>query len=196
MLIPRYPGVLCAFGLLVADVIRDYSQTVLQPVTDDSTEALQERLEAMIAQARDDLRDEAIAESAMRFTATVDMRYVGQSFELSVPVGPDLVQAFHEAHSRAYGHALYTRGVEVVNLRLQAVGLVEKPVLTPQPLVEAEAPVLGGSGDTHFYERTQLQPGMRFEGPALVFQLDSTTYIAEGWTAFVDAYENLILERL
>jgi N-methylhydantoinase A len=195
VLVPRYPGVLCALGLLVADVRRDYSQTVLQPVTPDTMRDVQDRLNALMDQARADLQAESIPEAAMAFTPLLDMRYAGQSFELTLPFGENMTAAFHQAHERSYGHALPNRPVEVVNIRLQAVGKVEKPQLEPEPLVDQPAPALDHKGDLTFYDREQLQPGMRFSGPALVFQLDSTTYVAPEWSALVDAYRNLILER-
>ena len=197
VLVPRYPGVLCAFGLLVADVIRDYSQTVLQPVTEESTRELQAHLDRMIQQARADLRTEGIRSNAMRYLSFLDMRYVGQSFELTVPFGLDVLSAFHEVHERAYGHAMPEREVEVVNVRLHAIGSVEKPVLKPETLQESvDAPLLERRDGMSFYDREALLPGMVFAGPALVFQLDSTTYVAPGWSARVDAYRNLILERV
>jgi N-methylhydantoinase A len=196
VLIPRYPGVLCAFGLLVADVLRDYSQTVLQTVTGVSLNSMRDLLKAMMGQARSDLRHEGIAAAAMTFMPSLDMRYVGQSFELNVPFGEDIIGAFHAAHEARYGHALRERPVEVVNVRLQAVGTVEKPVMEPEPVNRAQhtAPLQVRNNIT-LYNRESLLPGMRFTGPALVFQLDSTTYVAPGWSAQVDGYRNLIMER-
>lgn len=196
VLIPRHPGVLCAFGLLVADVQRDYSQTVLQPVTEATLPDLESRLAAIIAQAQADLHAEGITDSAMSFTALLDMRYVGQSFELTVPLSEDIVSAFHAEHQRSYGHAMHNRIVEVVNLRVQAVGMVEKPVLQPEPVgAHRDAPTLQTNGETRMYDRDSLLPGMTFDGPALVFQLDSTVFVAPGWSATVDGYHNLVLER-
>ncbi len=195
VLIPRYPGVLCAFGLLIADVRRDYSRTVLQRVTESTIPNLQSYLDAMIQQAQSDLRRENIAETDMIFNPLLDMRYAGQSFELSVPFSGDITAAFHDAHQRSYGHAMRERVVEVVNLRLQAVGSVEKPVLEPESVAAHNpAPLQTKNGFT-FYDRESLLPGAQLETPALVFQLDSTVYIASGWSAYVDGYRNLILER-
>ncbi len=195
VLIPRYPGVLCAFGLLVADVLRDYSMTVLQPVTTSTLSQLQAQLHQMMQQAHADLLAEGIAPDAMHFTGMLDMRYAGQSFELTVPLSDDIVGAFQAAHERRYGHVLADRTVEVVNLRMQAVGTVDKPALDPQPLQDAAAPILDEKNGLVMYDREQLLPGMQFSGPALVFQLDSTTYVAPGWFAQVDAFHNLILEH-
>ena len=100
---------------------------------------------------------------------------------------------FHAAHHQAYGYALGGRGVELVNLRLQAVGVVDKPVLEAQTLHPHRAtPTDSGSGLAH-YDRSALSPGAQFDGPALVFQMDSTIYLAPGWSAQADGYWNLIL---
>jgi N-methylhydantoinase A len=196
VLIPRFPGVLCAFGLLVADVLRDYSQSILQPVTEESLDELRHLLETMLAQARSDLHDEGIPSPAMTFIPSVDMRYAGQSFELNVPYGREIVQTFHATHEARYGHAMYGRMVEMVNVRLQAIGTVEKPLLEPESATtHHNAPVLQTQHGLAMIDREQLHTGMRFDGPALVFQLDSTVYVAAGWSAQVDGYHNLILER-
>ncbi len=209
VLIPRYPGVLCAFGLLVADVALDYSRSVLGLYTDDSPAKLNALVADMLVQAKAELVQEGIAESDMIFRPTVDMRYQGQAYELSVPLQShpnnqlSLVDAFHNLHEQTYGHALRERAVEVVNLRLQAIGIVEKPELVAELQTEnnsLNSAFLGyktaATGEEMvLYERDQLPIGAYFDGPALTFQFDSTVYIASGWRAKVDGYRNLILER-
>ena len=130
VLVPRYPGVLCALGLLVADVTRDYSHSLLG-LADPPLNAY---LAQLWHQARTDLAREGIDEAQMIFTALLDARYRGQAYELTIPYTTEVESAFHAAHERAYGHALPGRAVELVNLRLQAVGTLEKPLFTPEPL--------------------------------------------------------------
>lgn len=196
VLIPRYPGVLCAFGLLAADVQHEYSRSVLKPLHRTILPLLHQHFADMIAAARDDLKREGIAEEMMEFYPLLEMRYFGQSFELTVPFEGDLALAFHAAHQRTYGHDMPERAIEVVNLRLQAVGRVEKPVLEPQPETEHPAPQLAAKKERLTqYDRQSLTPGAYFAGPALVFQFDSTVYVAPGWQARVDGFLNLILER-
>jgi len=195
VLVPRHPGVLCALGLLMADVTRDYSRTALQPVTADSRAALGSLYDDLLQRAYDDLRAEGIADGDMAFHALVDLRYSGQSFELTVPLADDLAGAFHQAHRQRYGHALPERTVEVVTLRVQAVGRVAKPVLAPEPVIPRQPPPADLSAALPAYDRAALLPGARLAGPALVHQLDSTTFVAGGWSARVDGYYNLILER-
>ncbi|MBL8162164.1 MAG: hydantoinase/oxoprolinase family protein, partial [Anaerolineae bacterium] len=201
VLVPRYPGVLCAFGLLVADVVLDSSRSVLGLYTLDTEAWLRGLLAEMLDAVRADLLREQVAAADMRFSPLVDMRYQGQAYELTVPLDDDasttLADRFHAAHARAYGHAMPERAVEVVNLRLQAVGLTEKPLLHAEDDSRSVAatPMQVREDGMALYEREALPPGARFDGPALAFQFDSTVFIAPGWSARVDGYRNLILEH-
>ncbi len=185
VLIPRLPGVLCALGLLVADVTRDTSYSLL-----GRPDNLNDLLAEMLSQARADLAREGIDEANMLFTPLVDARYRGQAYELTIPVVDDLAAAFHAAHERTYGHALPGREVELVNLRVQAVGAVAKPILTPEPIRDNDGSSarIGQKNGLTLYQRDQFIPGASFSGAALIFQLDSTTYIPAGWSARVDGY--------
>jgi N-methylhydantoinase A len=208
VLVPRYPGVLCALGLLMADVVLETSRSLLEVVTPQVEAQLRAHSVEMVAQARLDLAREGIADEAMVFRPLVDARYRGQSHELTVPLTEDVAAALHEAHASAYGHVMPDREVEVVNLRLQATGVVPKPELTPEPLAlnDGRDALIGhrmavcqdgashASREVALYDRDRLRPGARFAGPALVFQMDSTVYLAPGWAAKVDGYRNLVLE--
>lgn len=203
VLIPRYPGVLCAFGLLVADVALDYAASVLGVIDDSTSVKLAQTVTEMVAQANTDLGDEGVSAEERVFSPLVDMRYQGQAYELTLPFAPenDLIADFHAAHERTYGHALHGRAVEVVNLRLQATGVTAPPDIQP----EAESPhvanaigeKMGANGVTlNLYERESLSPGATINGAALIFQLDSTIYIAPEWSARVDGFRNLIVEKM
>lgn len=205
VLVPRYPGVLCAFGLLMADVVLDFSRSAPGRCGPDTPARLAAHLEPMLAAAQAGLHREGIPPEAMTFQAAVDMRYEGQAYELTIPIGMpvagDLAGVFHAAHAARYGHAMPNRKVEVVTVRLQAVGSVSKPALHPEPIGPGDCasaqigdkPTLDGV--LALYMREQLTPGAAFAGPALVFQVDSTVYVAPGWSARVDAWRNLILTR-
>jgi N-methylhydantoinase A len=199
VLVPRYPGVLCAFGLLVADVALESSRSALGLHTAETPARLQTILAALRGQAEADLTAEGIAPEQQVFTPLVDMRYPGQAYELTIPFSDDLPGAFHAAHQRAYGYALPQRPVEVVNVRLHAVGLVEKPHLEAEPPaagVDAGPARLGfNAGGLALYDRERLLVGSEFNGPALLFQYDSTVYIPPRWSGRVDGYRNCILER-
>ena len=202
VLVPRYPGVLCALGLLVADVVRDYSRSLLETVNDGTIEYLALLLEEIITQARDDLKAEDIPRDNRHYIASLDMRYQGQAYELNVPADGtvDLRDLFHETHHRTYGHSIPERTVELVNLRLRAVGTVQHPMLEAEPVKRHHAEAIGENATPDgvllmYYEREHMGPGAHFQGPALVFQLDSTTYLPPGWSGEVDGYRNLILSH-
>ncbi len=192
VLIPRSPGVLCAFGLLVADVTLDFSLSLL-----GTSVSVDELLDNLLTRARDELAREGIDAANMTFTSLLDARYRGQAYELTIPFTPSVgvESAFHAAHERAYGHALPGRAVELVNLRVQATGLIDKPMLTPEPIRENDGSdaQIGHKHGLTLYQREQFTPGARFSGAALIFQLDSTVYVPHGWSAEVDGYRNLLL---
>lgn len=203
VLIPRYPGVMCALGLLLADVQREYSQAILKPLDEPLLATLQEQVIQMQQVAQSDLAQEGIPEAKQHFHALLDMRYQGQSYELAIPFESetDHAQAFHQAHQTRYGHAMPQRGLEVVNLRLQAIGMVEKPTIQAELRQSSDGSegFLGykqtGDSQLAFYEREQLPAGASFHGPALIFQLDGTTYIPPVWQVEVDGYRNLIISQ-
>ena len=203
VLIPRHPGVLCALGLLMADVRVDHSLPILVKANRDLIARLRAMQAEILAMGRNDLRREGVADDDMAFEVFLDMRYEGQAHELTVPFGANVIEDFHAVHAQTYGHSLENRRVEIVNMRLQAVGKVAKPELLPEKpgTADASGAYLGDKkspfgGIMALYDRAELHPGMRLSGEALIFQLDSTVYVAQGWSARVDGYRNLILERL
>jgi N-methylhydantoinase A len=203
VLVPAFPGVLCAFGLLVADVARTASRTVLVPATAEHlAEALTE-LDEMAAQARADLLAEGIAPAAIATEATLEMRYHGQSYELPVTASPAAVAAFQSVHARRYGFALPERAVEIVTLRLRATGQRPQPELLAAPLAPNDGgdaiiatrtmTLADGPAAVPEYDRARLLPGATFAGPALIVQLDATTFVPPGWSVVADGYGNLLL---
>ena len=201
VLIPPAPGVLCALGLLLADVSVDFSRSVMQAASDDCLSDLRAVEAELLALADSELARERIRQRDRLFAATLDMRYQGQAYELNIPYSAAAVDDFHAAHERAYGHAMRWRTVEIVGLRVNGRGIGEKPtfhaapeiVHAPQPIGDKPSP-LGGA--IRLYARDSLRPGAQFGGEALVFQLDSTTYVPGGWSARVDGFGNLLLERV
>jgi N-methylhydantoinase A len=146
----------------------------------------------------------------MAFVRELDLRYAGQSFELTLPAAPTLAQnvaAFHAKHEQRYGYAAHRDPVEIVTVRIVAVGTTHKPPVVPAELSPAESAAAAKIGareawdgtrfvTTDVYERDRLAPGAGFTGPAIVEQYDSATYVAPGWRAQVDRFANLVLERV
>jgi N-methylhydantoinase A len=228
VLAPRTPGVLSALGMLVADLVKDYSQTVMlradgfdipgSSTEFDSTELvagcqnLAEVLEAhfkpLEARGREELVAEGVEPAAVTLSRALDMRYVGQSHELTVPLaaGDDFVPAFHQAHGRRFGHQHPAEPVEIVNVRVIARGAMTKPDFPTETPGEADPAVARvgcklvyfgpmSPAETRLYRREQLRAGHVIPGPAIVFQLDTTTVIPPGWQAQVDRYGTLIITQ-
>lgn len=239
IVVPPAPGIVCAQGLVVSDIKEDFvvSQRITlttdaeaTPLADRPETDLVSRLSNIGVQmgvsslrirAIEWLTQEGIPESARTFELTFDMRYVGQNFELSVPIVsssgvaalkeenlPDtstLLKEFFAAHDQAYGYHNPDDPVEIVNMRLTARGRLYKGAEpppadgTPAPPEPFETrPVFFADTetplDTPVYERTALLPGQLLEGPAIVEQLDATTPIWPGDRATVDAGGNIIIE--
>lgn len=200
VLVPESPGVLCALGLLLADVAVDYSRSIMREATPESLILLEDVKRELLALAEAELRKEHVAEADMRFAVSLDMRYEGQAYELNIDFDERAVEAFHQAHERTYGHAIRWRAVEIVNLRVNGGGAIEKPIFEEAATIAHEAAPVDEKasptgGAIKLFERTDLKPGARLNGEALIFQLDSTTYLPAGWRARVDGYKNLLLER-
>jgi N-methylhydantoinase A len=215
VLVPRNPGILCAMGLLLTDMRVDFALTRLKPLHPDSLPDMDEAFRTLAARGQYWFEDEAISAENQRVRRTVDMRYAGQNYELSVPlpdgeIGPRslaaLAEAFAAMHRRLYGFAAADEPVQLVTFRIEASGVVPKATFTPRPFTGSNAasalaeyrPVwLPDSHDfapCPVYDRDRLEPGDRFAGPAIVEQMDATTFIPAGMAAQVDAWLNLILE--
>jgi N-methylhydantoinase A len=212
VLIPLFPGALSAYGCAIADVVKDYSRTFLCPLGRLQVEALEGVFQGLYEQGRRDLLEEGVPEERIRLYPFLDVRYVGQSYELTVPCPPftpslpaEVAHRFHQAHQQRYGYHDPRAPVEVVNVRLKAVGETEKPRWEAMPEGEGSADValldrrpvaFGGQWiETAVYRRDRLRPGHAFPGPAVVAQMDATTVIPPGWRARVDGYGNLVVER-
>lgn len=203
--IPRNPGILSAAGMLMADVIKDYSQTVM--LVDDAIadESLRKHFEPLLEQGRSELREEEVADDRMELQCFLDMRYSGQSYEIMVPFADDFRAAFHQLHEKTYGYANPGKAMEVVNVRVRALGRPDKPELPrlpraseePDPAaVLDERPVIfdGEPQQTRIINREALRHGNRFAGPAILVEYSSTIVVPPFATGRVDEYGNLVLK--
>jgi N-methylhydantoinase A len=211
VLVPANPGILCAMGLLLTDLRADFAVTRLLPVTDDAAARLADGFATLARQADQWFEREGIPASDRRLTRTVDMRYHGQNYELGIaaPEGAGmsaLAASFAEAHCQRYGFATDDDPVEIVTLRLEANGVVRKAELAAHSEAgpDASGAIMHRRDiwlaetknfvSTPIYDRAKLRPGNRFNGPAVVEQMDATTLVPPGMTAHVDRWLNLILE--
>jgi N-methylhydantoinase A len=215
VLVPSAPGILCALGLLVEPLRVDVVRTRVEPLDGLSVVDLARRFAAMEADAHRWLDRESVPAGRRRLLRAFDMRYLGQNFELTV-AAPDalwagdpgaLRRAFLAEHQRVYGYAADDEMVQIVNVRLTALGepdLLDLPALpaatSPDP-VEARVaersvyfPEAGAFVPTPIYRRERLLGGHRIAGPAIIEQMDSTTVIAPGQRAAVDERGNLFID--
>jgi N-methylhydantoinase A/oxoprolinase/acetone carboxylase beta subunit len=212
VLVPEAPGVLAAFGLLAAAIEHHHART-LQARTDVADlDAVNRCLGELDGAGRGRMREEGVAADQVRVAYAADMRYVGQAYELEVPIGvpvtrerlPDILAAFHAVHERVYGYARTQQPVEFVNFRAVHTYPLPRPVVAPAARASgtlADARLgerrayFGSFMPTAIYERTRLPRGARLDGPAIVEQSDTTTVIPPGVTALVDDAGNLRLRR-
>jgi N-methylhydantoinase A len=214
VLVPPTPGLNSAVGLLATDLKHELVRTYMKPAAKaDAVElaAIFEEMEASILRL---LRDENVPAERTRVVREIAMNYVGQSYQLVVPL-PDTIdgetwkamaEAFHKRHAAAYGFANENEPVQYVNLRLTGIGTIDRPVMrkleptdgniaralkTPRQVYFTDA---GGWVKSDIYDRSLLRAGDRLAGPAIVEQMDCTTVIPPEVTATVDENGNLMLD--
>jgi N-methylhydantoinase A len=220
VLSPPNPGAFSALGLLCTNVIHDYVQSDVRPLCSLAIEDIEARYAALEERGRAELRAEGFGDDAtVHVTREADVRYQGQGFELRVPVDAGALEPeekdhiaarFHELHERLRGHSAEQEPLELVSYRLRIE--VEVPQYLPQGASQAacsEPPAAACVGQrlawfrrestprhTSIWRRDQLTNGNTLSGPAIVEQVDATTVVPPDWSATIDGYGNLLLERL
>jgi len=212
VVVPPAPGILCAQGLIVSDLRDSFVVGRTVPVDGAALPAMQGALAELRAAAEAWFAAEAVPPADRRLLWSLDMRYVGQNYELSVelddaaaraPSPDDLKRRFFAAHERSYGFHNPDDPVQAVNFRLTALGRLARPQPTPLPTAAAAAVPAGGRPvsfdgvgwiETPVYDRARLAAGQRIDGPAVVEQLDATTVLLPGDRARVDGVGNLVVE--
>jgi N-methylhydantoinase A/oxoprolinase/acetone carboxylase beta subunit len=201
VVLPRFAGVLSALGMLAADVTRDYSASVLEPSEAVSATALDRRFRPLVDSARRELQAEGFNRTRQAIACLIDVRYIGQSYEITVPFGPGYRRAFDRRHERLYGYANPARPTEVVNLRVTATGLTEKPKLpftrprrafAPRPAARRPGRFGGRSVAVSFHRWEDLAPGAAGTGPAVITGGEATAVIPPRFRFHVDGFGNLV----
>jgi 5-oxoprolinase (ATP-hydrolysing)/N-methylhydantoinase A len=217
VLVPPYPGVTAAMGLLATDTVYEYAATVYQRLSTLDADALQRVFEELEQRARVQLEEDGVTSDRVVIQRIVDCRYLGQGYELRVDaplgmIGHDWIEQvrsdFHDNHEREYSRRFEQSDIELPNVRVRGVGLMP-------PLESVEAEHGGDSPDaalrhegyawfrtngelrevtTRYYDRAALKAGNRLEGPAIVNQYDTTTVIPPGVSARVDRFGNILIE--
>jgi N-methylhydantoinase A len=198
VLVPRHPGVLSAWGALAADVVKDYATTLMRSPDAALAHELSQCLQGFAQQARDDLHREGIATADLELRPALDLRYEGQSHELTVPHRGTLEQtvaAFHELHAQRYGHASPKAPVQLVTVRLRAMGRGSAPQLKPRAAAAATRAAPRDDQGCPCLERDDMPMHRPIKGPCLILEAHATTHLPKGWSARADAFGNLLLER-
>lgn len=212
VLVPTCAGVLSALGLISADLRHTFVRSLVAPLEEVPPDRINGVLAEFRREAERILAAEGVPEGERRYRPAADLRYRGQAYELtlSLPDRPlagedlrELADRFHREHERLYGYAVPGEPVELVNLRLLAVGETEAPELPvvsasgslKEALIERRRVYFGdGWVEAPIYARERLPAGAEFPGPAVVEGNESTCLVPPGCRAHVDAYGNLILE--
>jgi N-methylhydantoinase A len=204
VLVPPTASTLSALGMLTADVIKDYVQTIMLP-DDTAIEELEQLVAPLVDQGLMELQREGVSEDRITLRKELDIRYEGQGYELTVPLRTDFGQAFHVSHMKTYGHSAPDSPIEIVNVRLRAIGSVPRPPFPRAPLGSEDPqeasldkrPFVHMDGTVSpqpFFQGELLKPGHIFRGPAIVVYKDTTVYLPLGDRARVDEYFNLIID--
>ncbi|WP_118133566.1 hydantoinase/oxoprolinase family protein [Oceanicella sp. SM1341] len=212
VLVPRTPGVLSALGGLTADIRNDFTATAYYELGPETLPALRESVAALSARARHWMEQEQGHAGAALLTASAEMRYKGQSFEIEVELAAEALAAgdiatlrgaFDAEHLRLYGHADETAPIQVIAVNMVVSAASPRPVLPraePAPHEAAPAGHLpvhldGAACEVPLYRREALTPGARFAGPCVVAQDDTTTVVPAGFAGTVDAHGNMLLTQ-
>jgi N-methylhydantoinase A len=212
VIVPLYPGVNSAIGLLQADVRHDYAVSRLTLITAIGPEEVAGGLKTLADRARAELRAEGFHSREIVIEYAIDMRYAGQGYELTVPLASGRVtkktlaeirNTFDETHDKLFGHSGPEEPVEVVTYRVTGIGKlpeVKMPVfrrkgtaLKGAYLGKRRARFDGITCDAVVYQRERLDVGHVIKGPAVVEQLDSTLVVHPGQVARVDRFKNIAI---
>ncbi len=214
VLVPAHPGTLCALGLLVSDIRTEFTRSFLNEASPGALGEINAHLAELAAQATAWLDREAADAERRAITVSADARYPRQNFELRLALpGPELdaaalealVASFHQQHEKSYGFRHPQSAVQLVNLRVTALGEVAKADLPqlpagtaglPADAVTGHRPVDFGAGPvrTAVVDRSRLLAGNTLSGPTVIEQLDATTVLPPGSSAVVDPFGNLLIE--
>jgi N-methylhydantoinase A len=208
VIVPALPGALSAYGILLSDVVKDYSRTVVWRCSNKPPlQKLENEFSVLQRRAEAAFREE-IWHGKIRLNRSVDVRYRGQGYELNVPFGSDLIRAFHRAHQLRYGYNYAGRGVELVTLRLRARIRTPKSTISSvrvalnEPKRVTQAPHAAKIPVTHegtrikasLHAREELRVGRRYSGPAIITEYSATTFVLPKMHFWLDRAANLVIE--
>ncbi len=214
IVVPPNPGLFSAYGLLSANFTCSLVQALMETAEQIEVSDLEKTFDVLHMRAVKTITSQGVKQKNMKSSRQLDMRYLGQGYELTVPVSypltirdfPQVVESYHRKHKAIYGYAREEAPLEIVNARLTAVGVVKKPKMRKQKPYGKNPPkeVLLTRRHVFFekyetfeeapiYIREKLRCKNSFSGPAVIEQYDATTVVYPGWEAEVDGFGNIVL---
>jgi N-methylhydantoinase A len=201
VLVPPFPGALSALGLLLADTRKDYSRSLLIPVQ-GSGPRVRDELQNLHELGLSEMKLEGFAAKEIRHEDFVDLRYKGQSYDLTVPLKRGFAERFHALHERRFGYSDPAKPIELVGVRSTFSGRTPKITFRkhrktgsiPQPVAISPVWIMGKPRKTAIYDRKALGHGNEVKGPAIIGEYSSTTFVPPNFVCRVDEYLNLVLE--
>jgi len=208
VIVPALPGALSAYGILVSDLVKDYSRTVVWSCSNKPPlQKLENEFSLLHRRAEAAFRSESW-HGKIRFDRSVDVRYRGQGYELNVPFSSDLIGAFHRAHQLRYGYSYEGREVELVTIRLRAKINSRESITSSERIARprgrtrdtaqetARIPVThGGKRIRAFlHAREELKAGHKYSGPAIITEYSATTFVLPKGRFWLDRLGNLVIE--
>jgi len=211
VIVPKNAGVLSALGLLLADSIKDYSLSVLKTQKEITQREIEKSFADLFSKGLKDMKKEGFKKEDIKIFPSVDLRYLGQSYEITIPfntskpLDPYLISNFHKAHKKLYSYCQTDTPVEIVNIRVKAVGSRKKIKLNKYPVSNTNPKKAflkkqrlfykGKKYNVSIFKRPLLQAGNVLNGPALVADYESTTFLPPSFTLKVDQFLNLIIHK-
>lgn len=211
VLIPPSPGTLCSLGLLMADTKFDFTRSNVMTAEIENMESVRNIFHQMMEEGNALLDKENIDEQDRIFNCSIECRYEKQNFEIPIEVDSnmtaqalnEMIEEFHQQHNKLYGYYNENKRIQMVNYRVSAVGIIEKPNLGKQQInamaqppkpIEVREVFFEGQEDyrsTNVYQRSEIEPGCSIPGPAIIEEMDSTTIIPPEWVANIDEFNNI-----
>lgn len=214
VMIPSYPGILCAVGLLVSDIRSDYVKTSISDFKSENIDIMNAKFKELVEESNKWLDEERIPKPQKQIIKNADMRYFGQNFELSIDIDYDefneenieeIKALFNREHKREYGYCNENAAIQIVNYRSTALGKVSTIKFKEQPdggedsscaIIDNRDVFFEESSryiDTKIYNRDLLKVNNVIVGPAIIEQMDATIVIPPGHTAKLDKYLNIMI---
>jgi len=210
-IIPREPANFSAYGMMMTDIIHDYKQTFVRLLMDSDLGEIKSLFEEMERSGLENLEREKVPEEARKVLRSVDVRYLGQTHALNIPIERisestklKVTDDFNKMYEMIYGYRL-ENPIQIVRLNVRVAGVLQKPELIKveerktgfEKAIKGKREIFLSQGPTEclIYERAELRKNDRIQGPVIVEELSSTTFVGESQSLTVDEWGNLIIER-